>query len=80
MDGVSLAELLPDECQIEATTRHRRKVGARSNAKLENRYEFYVKWKGFPSSENTWEPASHFVDPKLVKDYLSMSGGSLVAS
>lgn len=28
-----------------------------------------------PSFENTWEPASHFVDPKLVKDYLSMSGG-----
>ena len=31
---------------------------------------YFVKWKGFPASENTWEPKAHFADcPDVLKDY-----------
>lgn len=31
---------------------------------------YYVKWKNFPNSENTWEPAHHF-SQKLIDIYES---------
>lgn len=30
--------------------------------------EYFVKWKHFPNSANTWEPACNFPE-KLIKDY-----------
>ena len=33
---------------------------------------YYVKWKGFPENENTWEPINNFQDPKPYKDYENM--------
>lgn len=32
--------------------------------------EFFVKWKGYPSSDNTWEPYSNF-DPVSLDNYLA---------
>lgn len=32
-------------------------------------YEFLVKWKGYPSSDNTWEPESSFIDTECIKKY-----------
>jgi hypothetical protein len=34
---------------------------------------YLVKWKGFPASQNTWEPARH-LPPELIEDYLAHKG------
>jgi len=44
--------------EIQSIDKHRGAAGA---------YEYYVKWKGY--AERTWEPASSFLDDKLIKDY-----------
>jgi hypothetical protein len=31
--------------------------------------QYLVKWKGYPESDNTWEPADHVQAPRLVKQY-----------
>lgn len=32
--------------------------------------QFFVKWEGYPSSQNTWEPAEHLSNvPSMVKDF-----------
>jgi hypothetical protein len=46
--------------EIECIRKHRGRAGA---------YEYFSKWKGYPESENTWEPASSFLDDKVVKNY-----------
>lgn len=32
-------------------------------------FEYYVKWQGFPSTSNTWEPACNFLCPDMIRDY-----------
>lgn len=36
---------------------------------LKGKIMYYVKWKGFPENENTWEPIDNFQDPKPYQDY-----------
>ena len=31
--------------------------------------QYLVKWKGYPESDNTWEPADHLQAPDLLKAY-----------
>ncbi|KAF9152231.1 hypothetical protein BGX20_005206, partial [Mortierella sp. AD010] len=31
--------------------------------------EYYVKWEGFPSEANTWQPESSFIERKCISDY-----------
>ena len=31
--------------------------------------QYLVKWKGYPESDNTWEPADHIQAPRLLKRY-----------
>lgn len=54
---------LPQDLEVETI------VGARIEG---GRPEFHVKWKGYPNSENTWEPVHHVVPGALdvVKDFL----------
>jgi len=35
----------------------------------EGRLSYLVKWLDYPSSANSWEPASHFKQIKLIKEY-----------
>ena len=38
-----------------------------------NSIEFHVKWKGYPSTDNTWETFERFAHdaPGIAQDYLS---------
>jgi hypothetical protein len=45
-------------------------VGDRSHA---GKTLYFVKWKGFPVSDNTWEPGEH-LPPELIADYRARTG------
>ena len=45
---------------VEAIIDHKDVLGNR---------KYLVKWDGYSSSENTWEPASHILNDQLIKDY-----------
>jgi len=32
-------------------------------------YQYLVQWKGYDEDERTWEPAAHFLDHSVIKDY-----------
>ncbi|KAF9148477.1 hypothetical protein DFQ26_002334, partial [Actinomortierella ambigua] len=32
-------------------------------------YKYHVKWKGYPSSSNTWEPIESFIETQCIADY-----------
>jgi len=31
--------------------------------------QYFIKWKGYPKSDNTWEPADQIHAPELLKAY-----------
>ena len=31
--------------------------------------EYLVKWKDYPSSNNTWEPEKNIIDKRLIETY-----------
>ena len=52
-----------DEFEVEAIVGHRQNRARR-------RHEFLIKWKGWPTAENTWEPTSHLTNAsQLLKEY-----------
>ncbi len=50
----------PTYYNIEKILKDRLKNGIR---------QFLVKWKGYDSSHNSWEPASVFVSPQIIENY-----------
>ena len=36
--------------------------------------EFFVMWKDYPESENTWEPYTNLRDNEVLHDYLKLKG------
>merc|ERR1711871_1013025 len=54
------------EFEVEAIVKKRETKGLK---------EYYVKWKGFPSSENTWEPEGNLESAvELVKKFEESQG------
>ena len=51
-----------EEYEVERIVNHRRHGRAR-------RLEYLIKWKGYPESDNTWEPADQVHAPELIKLY-----------
>jgi hypothetical protein len=35
----------------------------------QKKLQYLLKWKGYPESDNTWEPATQVHAPQLVKQY-----------
>ena len=65
--GVNDEELPPDlvegqqEWEIEKITRHRRKG---------NQWQYFIKWKGYPTSDNSWEPETNLENARdLLQEY-----------
>ena len=44
------------------------------------RLQFLVRWKGYPESDNTWEPADSVHAPDLVKEYKQRTPGFCINS
>ena len=57
------SDLKRDVFEVELILEHRGLPGSR---------EYYVKWKGYDDSENSWEPESSFLDSAIVKRYWSV--------
>jgi hypothetical protein len=51
-----------EEYEVERIINHRRQ--GRSKA-----LQYLIKWKGYPESDNTWEPAHQVHAPDLIKAY-----------
>jgi Chromo (CHRromatin Organisation MOdifier) domain len=51
-----------EEYEVERVVDHRHH-GRKKNL------QYLLKWKGYPESDNTWEPAEQVHSPELVKDY-----------
>ena len=51
-----------EEYEVERIVNHRRHGRSRT-------LQYLIKWKGYPESDNTWEPASQVHAPDLIKSY-----------
>src|SRR5712672_462773 len=51
-----------EEFEVETIINHRF-VGRRKTL------QYLIKWKGYPSSDNTWEPVNNVHAPEIVKQY-----------
>ncbi len=53
-----------DEYEVERIVAHRQYGRSK-------RLQYLIKWKGYPESDNTWEPADQVHAPELIKHYQS---------
>lgn len=37
---------------------------------VDSKTEYYIKWKGYPHTENSWEPEENLNCADLIEDYL----------
>ena len=57
-------DLISGEEEYEAESIKARRYFGRNK-----RLQFLIRWKGYPESDNTWEPADSVHAPDLVKEY-----------
>jgi len=41
----------------------------RDSRRINNRLQYLIKWKGYPESDNSWEPLTHIPARGLVKEF-----------
>ncbi|KAG1168619.1 hypothetical protein G6F70_009027 [Rhizopus microsporus] len=51
--------------QVEAILTHKKEKG---------KYLYKCRWKGYNKSDDTWEPATNFADPKFITEYWQRIG------
>lgn len=42
---------------------------------VDGRLEYFLKWKGYSSLDNTWEPANNLDCPELLEQFKKTRGG-----
>ena len=47
---------------VEEIRRHRKYKGP-------GEIQYFVKWRGYPESESTWEPECNFIDTEVIRSY-----------
>ncbi len=57
--------------EVETILEHRGVPGA---------YEYRVHWKGYSTEEDSWEPASSFLDDKVIQQYWKLNKASDVSA
>jgi hypothetical protein len=59
-----------EEYQVECIMGHR-------NMGRGKKLQYLIKWKGYPDSDNTWEPATQIHTPDLIKQYQTQHRSSI---
>ena len=47
------------------------------SAVVDGKDVFKVRWKGYPPSDDTWEPAKNFTNPKFVEKFRTKARAKL---
>jgi len=59
-----LPDLINDEEQYEVEAIRSYQCQGRTK-----QLQYLIKWKGYPESNNMWEPANHVQAPQLIRQY-----------
>ena len=60
-----------EEYEVESIRSHRHHGPRRQ-------LQYLLKWKGYPESDNTWEPAMQVHVPQLIQEYLQRNPGAKI--
>ena len=65
----ALPHLGPDVYRAEKIVKRRKK---------RNDYQYFVKWHGYDSDQNTWEPPENIIDKNLLSDFINKASSKRV--
>ncbi|RHZ80602.1 hypothetical protein Glove_134g224 [Diversispora epigaea] len=66
-DDLANTSLDEDEYIVEKIISHRRK--------LNGEFQYFLKWKGYPDEESSWENESNIYSKELIQEYWNKRGG-----
>ncbi|CAG8574882.1 6928_t:CDS:2 [Diversispora eburnea] len=66
-DDLANTSLDEDEYIVEKIISHRRK--------LNGEYQYFLKWKGYPDEESSWENESNIYSEEIIQEYWNKRGG-----